>query len=90
VENLAKNTSYDPEDIKKFIPEIARIINFYWYDDGEDNDGDGRTDEEEINGIDDDGDGLIDEDSHYMKDYDPTPGPHNQYIPIWEYWSKKK
>lgn len=89
VQNLAKNTSYDSEDIKKYIPEIARIINFYWYDDGIDNDGDGRTDEEEINGKDDDGDGLIDEDSHYMKEYDPTDTRNTQYIPIWEYWSKR-
>lgn len=90
VENLAKNTSYDAEDIKKYIPEIARIINCYWYDDGVDNDGDGVVDEEEIDGKDNDGDGLIDEDSHYMKDYDSTSGHNTQYIPIWQYWSEKK
>lgn len=89
VQNLAKNTSYDAEDIKKYIPEVARIINFYWYDDGQDNDLDGRKDEEEINGKDDDGDGLIDEDSHYMKDYDTTNTRNTQYIPVWEKWKRK-
>ena len=59
------NSSFDAKDIEKYIDEIAAIINFYWYDDGLDNDGDGRIDEEWIDGKDNDGDGLIDEDSDY-------------------------
>jgi len=85
---LEKNTSFDPEEIDKYIAEIASIINFYWYNDGIDNDEDGRTDEETINGIDDDGDGYIDEDSAYHP-ADTTPGLNTQYIPIWQQWKNR-
>lgn len=89
VENLAENTSYDPEEIMKFIPKIAQIINFYWYDDGIDNDKDGRTDEEAIDGVDNDGDGQVDEDSHFMASYDTSDSRNTQYIPVWQKWSAK-
>ena len=62
-------TTFDTEEIEAYLSEIANIINFYWYNDGIDNDGDGYTDEEWIDGIDNDGDGLTDEDSDYT---DPT------------------
>ena len=89
VKNLTDNTTYDPEEIKKFIPEIARIINFYWYDDGIDNDKDGRVDEEAIDGIDNDKDGLTDEDSHFMSSYDASNSRNTLYIPMWQKWSSK-
>lgn len=89
VQNLAENTSYDPEEIKKFIPLVARIINFYWYDDNTDNDGDGRVDEEAIDGVDNDGDGLVDEDSHYMANFDASNIRYTQYISVWQKWSAK-
>lgn len=85
---LQKNTSFEPEEIDKFIEEIASVINFYWYDDGIDNDGDGRVDEETINGIDDDEDGLFDEDSDYHP-ADPTTEENTQYIPIWQKWRNR-
>lgn len=91
-------TSIDPAEVDKYIAEIAKIINFYWYNDGIDNDGDSYTDdkgivhgidEEIINGIDDDHDGLTDEDTGYYPAADPTPGPHNQYIEIFKKWKNK-
>ena len=59
------DTTFDTEVIEEYLNQIALIINFYWYNDGIDNDGDGYIDEEWIDGIDNDGDGLIDEDSDY-------------------------
>ncbi|MFC1692375.1 hypothetical protein ACFL1R_02595 [Candidatus Latescibacterota bacterium] len=82
------NSSFDADDIKEYIDEIAAIINYYWYHDGIDNDGDGRIDEETINGLDDDGDGLVDEDSGYHPS-DPTNTENTQYIDIWLEWSQK-
>ncbi len=79
------NSSFDTHEIEEYVAMIARIINFYWYDDGIDNDGDGRIDEETINGIDDDHDGFIDEDSHYHP-ADPTDDRNTQYNAIWENW----
>lgn len=58
-------TTFETEEIEKYLDEIAFIINYYWYNDGEDNDLDGLIDEEWIDGFDNDGDGLIDEDSDY-------------------------
>ena len=59
------DTTFDTEEIEEYLNQIALIINFYWHNDGEDNDDDGNIDEEWIDGIDNDGDGLIDEDSDY-------------------------
>ncbi len=89
IKNLAESTSYDPQKIREYMPMVARIINFYWYDDGIDNDGDGRVDEEAIDGIDNDKDGLVDEDSHYMKDYDSSNTRNTAYITVWEMWKTK-
>ncbi len=87
---LEKNlSSFDEEEIEELIEQIAGVINFYWYDDGIDNDGDGRVDEEIINGIDDDGDGLVDEDTMYYPGADPTNVRNTQYIPIWEMWRNR-
>ncbi len=84
---LEKNlSSFEEEDIDQLIDEIAGVINFYWYDDGIDNDEDGRVDEETINGIDDDNDGLIDEDSKYYPGADPTDERNTQYNVIWQKW----
>ena len=87
---LEKNlSSFEAEDIDELINQIAGIINFYWYDDGIDNDGDGRIDEETIDGEDNDGDGLVDEDSKYNPDADPTNVRNTQYFPIWEMWNNR-
>ncbi|MHB9028127.1 MAG: hypothetical protein ACYC9O_05120 [Candidatus Latescibacterota bacterium] len=86
IENLAESTSYDPQEIREYIDKAAKIINFYWYDDGVDNDGDGRTDEEVIDGKDNDSDGLTDEDSKYMAAYDTSNTRNTQYIPVWQQW----
>ncbi len=51
------------ELIDSVATEIKQYIVYYKIADGIDNDGDGRIDEEDLNGKDDDGDGLIDEDS---------------------------
>ena len=85
---LGDDTSFDVDDINNYIKEIANIINFYWYDDGIDNDGDGKIDEETINGIDDDGDGLVDEDSDYHP-ADPTKRENTEYIHIWQSWNNR-
>ncbi|MDP2981988.1 MAG: hypothetical protein Q8O92_01490 [Candidatus Latescibacter sp.] len=82
------NTTFDTADIKKYVHQIASIINFYWYDDGIDNDGDGRVDEEVIDGKDNDGDGLTDEDSKYYST-DPTNVRNTQYRAVWEKWRNK-
>jgi len=89
IDNSDQNTTYDPEQILEYIYQVARIINCFWYNDGVDNDGDGRIDEEIINGIDDDGDGLIDEDSGYMAAYDSTNTVNTQYVPLWEKWKSR-
>lgn len=81
-------TSFDPDEIQQYLDEIAVIINFYWYNDGIDNDGDGVADEETINGLDDDGDGLIDEDSDWHP-ADPTPEEDTSYIQIWQEWNAR-
>jgi hypothetical protein len=53
----------DPKEVKQFVDDAKKIIVQYWYDDDVDNDGDGKTDEEFLNGLDDDKDGQIDEDT---------------------------
>jgi hypothetical protein len=82
------NTTFDTVEIKKYVHQIAGIINYYWYDDGVDNDGDGAVDEEIIDGIDDDGDGLTDEDSKYNS-LDPTNQRNRQYISVWNTWKNR-
>lgn len=87
---LGKNiNTLDPDKIDQYIAEIGNIINFYWYDDGIDNDGDGRIDEETINGKDDDKDGLTDEDTKYYPGADPTNTRNTQYKTLWENWGHK-
>jgi len=81
-------SSFDPDESEDYIAEIGSIINYYWYNDGIDNDGDGRIDEETINGADDDGDGFIDEDSDYHP-ADPTPDEDTSYIPVWQAWNER-
>ncbi|MHB9029259.1 MAG: hypothetical protein ACYC9O_10855 [Candidatus Latescibacterota bacterium] len=89
IDTIAAETSYDPEDIREYIRKIAPVVNFYWYDDGVDNDEDGRTDEETINGVDDDNDGFIDEDSHYMAAYDSTNTRNTQFVALWDEWRNR-
>lgn len=82
------NSSFDSEGIEEYIDQIAAIINFYWYDDGIDNDGDGSIDEETINGIDDDNDGLVDEDTDYHPS-DPTSQENTQFFHVWQMWNNR-
>lgn len=81
-------TTFDSDKIRNQINNAAAIINFYWYDDGIDNDGDGRIDEEIINGIDDDHDGLVDEDSDHHPS-DPTNTENTQYRQVWQTWNNR-
>lgn len=53
---------FDQQDLNNLLENIKTAANRYQIDDDKDNDGDGRVDEEILNGIDDDGDGLVDED----------------------------
>ena len=85
---LFEKTSFEPDKIEQYIEEIAVIINFYWYDDGIDNDGDGQVDEETINGIDDDEDGLVDEDTKYYPGADPTDTRNTQYHELFYTWQE--
>jgi len=89
IETLTGDTSYDLEAIMAYIPQVAKIINFYWYDDNMDDDGDGRIDEEIIDGIDNDSDGLVDEDSDFIAAYDFTNTVNTYYVPLWEEWKRK-
>ncbi|MFC1573998.1 hypothetical protein ACFL30_02325 [Candidatus Latescibacterota bacterium] len=82
-------SSIDYDDIKGYIFDIGKFVNYYWYDDGEDNDGDGRTDEETIDGEDNDGDGLIDEDSDYHE-ADQTASENTEYHSLWQSWDERK
>jgi len=81
-------TTFDPDQIEEYINKIAAIINYYWYDDGLDNDGDGRIDEETINGKDDDGDGFIDEDSDHHP-ADPTNVENTQFHHVFYKWKNR-
>lgn len=53
---------FDQQDLQSLLDNIKNAANRYQIDDDIDNDGDGKVDEEILNGVDDDGDGLIDED----------------------------
>lgn len=63
IARFASEKGLDPSEVERFVDDAKHIIGMYWYDDGVDNDGDGRTDEEYLNGQDDDRDGRIDEDT---------------------------
>ena len=82
-------SSIDYDDIKKYIFDIGKFVNYYWYDDGEDNDNDGRTDEETIDGEDNDGDGLIDEDSDYHP-ADQTETENTEFRSLWMSWNERE
>jgi len=81
-------SSIDYNEIQKYITDIGMYVNYYWYNDGIDNDNDGNIDEETIDGIDNDGDGLIDEDSDYHSagevEVDIT-----DYIGMFESWLER-
>jgi hypothetical protein len=80
-------TTFDPELIRENFDEVASVINYYWYDDNEDNDGDGVVDEEQINGIDDDGDGLVDEDTDlHPADPDTDDNANPDFIKVFKSW----
>ncbi len=80
-------TAFEAADIEENLDNIATIINYYWYDDGIDNDGDGVVDEEQIDGIDNDGDGLTDEDTDRHPS-DTTNQQNTEYRHIWEKWTQ--
>jgi len=79
-------TTFETDEIEQYLDQIAVVINFYWYNDGIDNDGDGYIDEELIDGQDNDGDGLIDEDSDYT---DPAVVFAPGYNPFYDYRIKE-
>lgn len=81
-------TSIDYEDVQAYIFDIVRYLNYYWYNDGIDNDGDGRIDEETIDGIDNDDDGFIDEDSDFHE-VDTSNVVNDEYIELFEYWYER-
>ncbi|MBI4553105.1 MAG: hypothetical protein HY710_12645 [Candidatus Latescibacteria bacterium] len=69
---LTKDSAIDVDELEKAIDDLGNSASKYFINTGQpgnlgigDNDGDGRVDEEAINGFDDDGDGLVDEDSHF-------------------------
>lgn len=53
---------FNQQDLQSLLNNIKNAADRYQMDDDKDNDGDGRIDEEILNGLDDDGDGVIDED----------------------------
>lgn len=53
---------FDQQELQTLLNNIKTAAEHYQMDDDRDNDGDGRIDEEILNGLDDDGDGLVDED----------------------------
>ncbi len=60
---FSSDTKYfDLQDLESLLENVETAANRYQIDDDKDNDGDGRIDEEILNGIDDDGDGMVDED----------------------------
>ncbi len=81
-------SSIDYEEVKNYIFDIGKYVNYYWYDDGIDNDGDGRIDEETINGVDDDGDGLIDEDTDRHPS-DTTREENKQNLGLFNIWKNR-
>ena len=89
IQNMG-GTTFDPELIRENFDEVASIINYYWYDDNVDNDGDGRIDEEQINGLDDDGDGLIDEDTDYHpSDPDTDDNANPDFLALYHRWENR-
>lgn len=67
---LGDDTTIDLEALTEGITKLGDKVKFYFINTGVagnagigDNDGDGSTDEETLNGIDDDGDGIVDEDT---------------------------
>ena len=79
------DTTFDMKELERYTVQLAGSLNNYWYDDGMDNDGDGRTDEETLNGIDDDGDGLVDEDTDFHPQ-DDTPGDNTENHQLANEW----
>lgn len=53
---------FDRSELQTLLNNIKTAAEQYQMDDNRDNDGDGRVDEETLNGLDDDGDELVDED----------------------------
>ncbi|MFA6472996.1 MAG: hypothetical protein WCU00_13255, partial [Candidatus Latescibacterota bacterium] len=90
VELGKSNTTLSPDEIKTYIHQIASIINFYWYNDGINNDGDkkpdgtDKIDEETIDGEDEDGDGLIDEDTG-----NPSVPKNTNYVNMFNKWNSR-
>jgi len=80
----ATDSSYDINEVRQYVHQIASIVNFYWYNDGIDNDGDGRIDEETINGKDDDGDGLTDEDTRSIDQNVPKNTSYRTMFYSWQ------
>jgi hypothetical protein len=62
---ISEDLPYDEEDINEITVGINEGIQLFYVNDHWDNDGDGRVDEEAIDGVDNDLDFLIDEDTHY-------------------------
>lgn len=56
-------TLFDNEELNEIMDRVESTGSYYLVNDGEDNDGDGRIDEELLNGNDDDLDGIVDEDT---------------------------
>ena len=79
------DSSIDYDEIEKYIAEIGVYVNYFWYNDGIDNDGDGVADEETINGLDDDNDGLVDEDTKRHEKGEATV-PITNYIDMFNKW----
>ena len=67
---VGDDTSINVDELEDAVNDLGNTATFYFINNGvpgnageEDNDGDGRTDEETLNGQDDDNDGLVDEDA---------------------------
>lgn len=65
----SKELGLDPEEVEALLDEVVNVAHYYKIEIDVDNDGDGREDEESVNGLDDDGDGWIDEDSDGTYDF---------------------
>jgi hypothetical protein len=65
IAELDEDSELDPEEIDEFLEMVIAVGQYWKINDPADNDGDGRFNEEIINGIDDDGDGFYDEDSRF-------------------------
>ena len=80
-----EDTDINFDDIAEYIDDIGSYVNYYWYDDGIDNDGNNGPDEETINGLDDDGDGLIDEDTDRHPS-DQSTIENSEYYDLFQKW----